>query len=137
VAIPVFPLTAWIAISVFQTPCSQIIGAALAMFTVYQGALWIDTIPLLRKKICSPKDAEAETPMKSCEASGFNYCQFSQMLLAIAVVPLMIWIAMSVFPTPCSKIIGSALVIFVLYQTVAWLNNTPLLKKKIYNPTNA
>jgi len=55
VAIPALPIIAWIAASFFQNTAMQFIAALGAVATAIYGAIWLDRIPLLTKKIRTMK----------------------------------------------------------------------------------
>jgi hypothetical protein len=51
VAIPALPIIAFIAASFFQNPVLQLIAAFGAIAAAIYGAIWLDRVPLLTKKM--------------------------------------------------------------------------------------
>lgn len=56
VAIPTLPIVALIAASFFSRPLVQAIAGLLAVIITIKGAIWLDNIQILQKKICKSKE---------------------------------------------------------------------------------
>jgi len=68
---------------------------------------------------------------KACGSDGFNYYRFSKITVSIALFPMVAWIVSSFFSSVLLKVLASAIVIGGLIGGAIWLDNIPVLQKKI------
>ncbi len=69
----------------------------------------------------------------TCKTSGFNYCKWAKILVAIPAFPLIALSAASFFTTtPCRVVAGLGAVVLA-YALAVWLDRVPLLMRKVRN----
>lgn len=72
--------------------------------------------------------------LQVCGSDGFNYCRFSKVMVSIVLFPMVAWIVSSLFSSVLLKVLASAIVIGWLIGGAIWLDNVPVLQKKICKP---
>jgi hypothetical protein len=63
--------------------------------------------------------------------SGFDYCFWSKLLVAIVLFPLVAFIAAYFFVSPVAKILAAAFAIGGIVRAAIWIDGLPCLAGKI------
>lgn len=74
---------------------------------------------------------ESQVSPSEHHGNGFNYCKFSKAVVAIPLFPIIAFIAASFFENPVAQITAAGLAILVTIKLAVWLDNIPLLQKRI------
>ena len=70
-----------------------------------------------------------ETP-KTCSTTGFNYCFWAKLLVAIPAIPLIALIAASFFSDQLARMVAGAGAAFAAILVAIWLDRLPFLSRK-------